>query len=114
LVLRKAEELAGFVLSRTARWPKGLRFTLTRRLEDLVIDVVDQLVVARYRRDGRAQRLDAINLALERARFLLRLAHAARHCPARHFEGTVQRLDEVGRMLHGWRRHVHGEGGKQP
>jgi hypothetical protein len=108
LVLQRAEALAAFVLQRTARWPKPMRHTLTRRLEDHVLDVVEELVVARYRRQDRLPRLDSVNLKLERARFLLRLAAASRQCPPNHYEGTAQRLDEVGRLLHGWRARLRG------
>lgn len=108
LVLQKAEALAIHLLTRTARWPKSQRFTLTQRLENVALDVVEQLVIARYEAHERGRRLASINLALERARFLLRLARAGRHCPAQHFEGLMTRIDEVGRMLHGWRERLAG------
>jgi hypothetical protein len=109
LVLQRAEELAAFLLLRTARWPKSLRYTLTRRLEEHVLDVVEELVVARYDPRERLPRLDRVNLRLERARFLLRLAAQSRQCAPAHFEGTARRLDEVGRLLHGWRARLRSE-----
>ncbi|MCU0867809.1 MAG: four helix bundle protein [Planctomycetes bacterium] len=71
LVLQRAEELATFVLQRSGRWPKSQRHTTTRRLEDHVLDVVDDLVIARYDKAARRARLDGANLRLERARFVL-------------------------------------------
>ena len=103
LVLQRAEDLAAFVLQRSGRWPKSQRHTTTRRLEDHVLDVVDDLVVARYDKAARRERLAAANLRLERARFVLRLLAGSQLCPAAHYEGIAARLDDVGRLLHGWR-----------
>ncbi len=109
LVLARFEEFTAWLLERTARWPKSARFTLTQRIENLALDVVEDLVVARYQRAGRKARLDTANLRLERMRHLLRLAKGARICPARTFESAMRGLDETGRMLHGWR--TAGRGG---
>lgn len=49
-------------------------------------------------------RLDEVNLRLERMRHLLRLARASQVCPAPSFEGAMRALEEIGRMLHGWRQ----------
>lgn len=103
LVLARFEEITAWLLDRTGKWPKNARFTLTQRLENHALDVVEELVVARYQRIGRRERLDAVNLRLERMRHLLRLAHGAQVCPMSTFEGALRGLDEVGRMLHGWR-----------
>lgn len=106
LVLQRAEEAASWLLQRTARWPKSARFVTTQRIENHVLDVLEAIVVARYERPGRLQRLQAANLALERVRFLLRIARATSACPAAIHEGALKRLDEIGRMLHGWRSTI--------
>lgn len=103
LVLDRFEQFVPWLLARTARWPRTARFTLSQRLENHALDVLEQLVVARYERHGRRRRLDDVNLVLERMRHLLRMAHEAGACPLRTFEAAVRSLDEVGRMLHGWR-----------
>ena len=66
------------------------------------------LVCARYQPSERLRRLERANLLLERMRFLLRLALAARVMPERGFETAMRRMDEVGRMLHGWRQTLRG------
>ena len=104
LVLAKFEAFTGWLLDRTAKWPKSARFTLTQRIENHALDVVEDLVVARYRRAGRATRLEAVNLTLERMRHLFRLAREAGACPFTVFETSMKALDEAGRMIHGWRR----------
>ena len=104
LVLAKFEEFSGWFLDRTAKWPKHARFTLTQRLENHALDVLEELVVARYERSGRRPRLERVNLKLERMRHLLRLALRAHACPHKVFESSMRQLDETGRMLHGWRQ----------
>ena len=109
LVLARMEEFTGWLLDRTAKWPKSARFTLTQRIENAALDVVEDLVAARYSRAGRRQRLDAVNLRLERLRHLFRLAKGARVCPFNVYESSIRSLDEVGRMLHGWRTSIGGK-----
>lgn len=108
LVLQHAEDLATFVLQRTPRWPKSTRFVLQRRIEELCLLTVEEIVAARYQARERLARLDAVNLQLERARFVLRIAAAARICPANHYEAIATRIDTIGRMLFGWRQRLRG------
>ncbi len=103
LLLAKFEEFTGWLLDRTSKWPKSARFTLTQRVENHALDIVESLVVARYSHRGRRSRLDEVNLTLERMRHLLRLALRAGVCPHNVFESSMRSVDEVGRMLHGWR-----------
>ena len=110
LVLARWEEFATWLLSRTTRWPKSARFTITQRIENHVLDIIEELVVARYQRSGRRLRLERVNLVLERIRYLFRLALGAGACPRRVFESAMRNLDEVGRMLHGWRSALGEKG----
>lgn len=103
LVLARFEEFCAWLLAATPRWPKRARFTLTRRIEEHALEVLEELVQARYERNGRAARLARVNLVLERMRRLLRLAQLTQVCSAAQFESACRGLDEVGRMLHGWR-----------
>ena len=103
LVLQKWEEFCGWFLDHTGRWPKVCRFTLTQRLQNHALDVLEELVLARYETGGRDERLRRVNLSLERMRFLLRAAKTQNATTARGFESAVRRIDEVGRMLYGWR-----------
>ena len=103
LVLSKFEAFTGWLFDRTASWPKSARFTLTQRIENHALDVVEDLVVARYQPGERRARLAAVNLRLERLRHLFRLARTAGACPFTVFESSMRAIDEAGRMVHGWR-----------
>ena len=110
LALSRWEEHTAWLLDRTARWPKTLRMTLTQRVESEALDIVGLLVRARYRRRGRRDVLDEANLALERLRYLLRFARGRAALSSHTFEAAVRGVDEVGRMLYGWRQRLAHEG----
>ena len=114
LVLAKWEEFVGWLFDRAAKWPKSARFTLTQRVENFALEVLDLLVIARYEPRERPAVLKKANLLLERLRFLFRVARNARVMPISGFESALRRVDETGRMIHGWRqnqgqRHQEGE-----
>ena len=49
-----------------------------------------------------------VNLRLERLRFLLRLARKTNATSRKAFESAMRRIDEAGRMIHGWRTAIGG------
>jgi hypothetical protein len=114
LVLQKQEAFVAWFLNHTARWPKAARFSLTQRLENHALDVLELLVQARYEPAHRPRALHEANLRLERMRFLLRAARDARVESPKGFESAVRQLDEVGRMLHGWRVAIGERRSKAP
>ncbi len=101
------ERTLGDLLDRTARFPKLVRFTFAARMEGLGLDVLECLVRARYaaagEQDEQLARADG-HLAVLRA--LVRLSHDRRFLPRSGLEVVSTNLDEAGRMLGGWRRHL--------
>lgn len=103
LVLAHWEAFVAWLLDHCARWPRSARFSLTQRIENHALDVVELLIIARYRPDERAGSLRDANLALERMRFLCRIANTRQLMSTRAFTKAMTDIDETGRMLHGWR-----------
>lgn len=64
---------------------------------------MEDLVEARYTRDKRARLVHA-NLRLEKLRILLRLCHDLGYLPHASYEHAMRALNEVGKMLGGWRK----------
>ena len=87
----------------TAKLPKHIRFTFVNRMDNLALDVVEDLVEARYRRDKRAI-LARANLRLQKLRVLLRLCHSLGYFPHARCEHAMRSLNKVGAMLGGWIR----------
>ena len=104
-LLVRWERIIGELLDRTQRFPKAARFTFAARIDDAALDILERLVDARYSTGGaRAGHLAEVDRRLARLRVLLRLAHQRAFLPHRGYEHVSRALDEVGRMVGGWRR----------
>ena len=101
-------EFLEWLLPATEKFPKRVRFTFADRINNLALDIVEDLVEARYSRD-KGQILKRINLRLEKLRILLRLCHRLKYLPHQGYEHAMRNLNEVGRMLGGWMKQQHGE-----
>lgn len=95
------EQFVGWLLDRTAKFPKNLRHTLTGRIDNLALDVFERLVEARYTR-ARLPLLARVNLDLEKLRLLLRLAHDRRVLDTHAFEHAMVAIESAGRQVGGW------------
>lgn len=107
-IFSKWVDFLNWLLPVTSKFPKSVRFTFSQRIDNLALDVVEDLVEARYSRDKSAP-LARINLRLEKLRILLRVSYQQKHLPTRQYEHAVRSLHEIGRMLGGWMKWTHGE-----
>ena len=95
------------LMQRTAKFPKNARFTFAQRLENLGLDIIEDLVDARFcPRDERTAILQRIDRRLNRLRVLLRLANTQRLLDHRGYESLARSVDELGRMVGGWRKSL--------
>jgi hypothetical protein len=92
-----------WLLAATEKFPKSARFALTSRIEALALDVLEDIVEARYSRQ-KAEVLRRANLRLEKMRVLLRVCHSRRYLATNSFEHAARAIDKAGRMLGGWRK----------
>ena len=103
LCLQKWEDTAGWLIEHTAKWPKSARFSFVQKVDNHVLAILESLVAARYEPGQRRKLLREVNLRLEQLRFLLRMARARQVMPSAGFETAMRGIDELGRMVHGWR-----------
>ncbi len=106
-VFTKWLEFLNWLLPTTEKFPKKVRFTLIQRIDNLALDVVEDLVEARYSRDKQVP-LRRANLRLEKLRVLLRLSYQQKHLPSRQYEHAIRVLHEVGSMVGGWMKWHRG------
>jgi hypothetical protein len=105
VIYRRWEDVTLDLLQRTQKFPRTARFTFSERVDNLALDVLEQLLTARYRKGReRQQALEEIDLRLTRLRALLRLCHAQRYLDNKGYAFVAAQLDEVGRMVGGWRK----------
>ncbi len=92
-----------WLLPITEKFPHKARFTFANRIDNLALDVVEDVVEARYRRDKRPI-LAWANLRLEKLRVLLRLCRKLGYLPHTRYEYAMRTINEVGKMLGGWHK----------
>jgi hypothetical protein len=104
LVFAKWMDFLAWLLPATAKFPRSARFSFAQRIDSIALDVVEDLVEARYSRD-RSQVLRRANLRIEKLRVLLRLSHTLEFISHEAFRHAARSVDEAGRMLGGWMKH---------
>lgn len=105
LIIDKAFALAREMTRRTQKLPRDLKFVLGDRMVATTYDVLDLLLEAKYSRQ-KGPLLAKANIALERLRFQVRLCAEERLISLRQYEFVAGLIDEVGRMLGGWLKHL--------
>lgn len=96
-------DFVNWLLPATEKFPRKVRFSLSQRIDNLALDVVEDLVEARYSRH-KTEHLRRANLRLEKIRVLLRVSHRHKHLPDRQYKYAMEHLYDVGSMLGGWRK----------
>lgn len=91
----------------TDRLPKKVRFTLSNRVNNLALDLVEDLVEARYSRN-KATILRQANLKLEKLRVLMRISFETGLIPMATFKHSAKSMNEVGKMIGGWLKQQEG------
>lgn len=103
-VLDLWQKVIGEILDRTGRFPKAVRFTFSTRIDNLALDILDDIVAARFSaRDEKIRFLRHADLGLARLMALFRLSHDRHLIGDGGYEHLSRRLVEVGSMLGGWR-----------
>jgi len=91
----------------TDKFPKKVRFTLSNRINNLALDIVEDLVEARYSRNKMAA-LQRANLRLEKIRLLMRIAYEQKFLSLKSYKFSAYSINEVGKMLGGWKKQQGG------
>jgi len=99
------EKFLLWLLPKTGKFPRSVRFTLQQRIDNAALDVLEGILAARYRRD-RLGLLGDVSLGIDKLQVLLRIAHELGHLDHRGYEYTARQLDEAGRMTGGWLKHA--------
>jgi len=90
-----------WMLNVTARFPKRVRQSLTSRVENTTLEILEGVTTAAYKKN-RMVTLAGINDGLNRLRVLVRLSHELRVLSDGQYEEAARRMDEAGRILGGW------------
>ncbi|MDB5037555.1 MAG: hypothetical protein JWQ35_1083 [Bacteriovoracaceae bacterium] len=97
-----------WLLHTTEKFPKKVRFTFSDRINNLALNVVEELVEARYSGNKRMI-LKTTNLKLEKLRILLRISYESKFFSHEAYKHAMYALNEVGKMLGGWIKQQDGK-----
>ena len=103
IVLTRLFDLLTWLLPKAERFPKVYRHTVTQRLMDAALDCQEAVFAAQGVRDTRRQSaLQDADIALNRVRLYLRLAHHWRWLNDGQYAHVSAQVAEIGKLLGGW------------
>ena len=95
-------EFLKWMLDVTAKFPRTARFTVTSRVDNLALDVLETIIEYRYDRRARRSYAGRLNIKLEKLRVLFRLCHDRKYVSNSQYERAVVGINEVGNLVGGW------------
>lgn len=99
-------EFLKWLLLLSDKMPKKVRFTFSSRMNNLALDLVEDLVEARYSgAKNKTSTLRSANLKLEKLRVLFRICHESKLISHDAYKHASFSINEVGKMLGGWLKH---------
>ena len=96
-----------WVLHTTDKFPKKVRFTFSGRINNLALDMVEELIEARYTKNKEAA-LQRANLRLEKIRILLRISYESKFLSHQAYKHAMYSINEIGKMVGGWIKQQQG------
>ncbi len=102
-IIRAWYEFTIWLLPKIQKFPRDMRFVLGEKIEQNVLSVLEKLIEAKYKRQ-RSELLDAVNIELEKLRFLLRIAHDLKALPTKAYGMASNSLMEIGSQVGGWKK----------
>lgn len=105
LIIQKMYDFVLWIYPLINRIPKSHRLILGRQIENLVISILISMIRANKTRGSHRQMLQQhVSDNLDCLRILVRLCKDLRFMSIAQYRNTVERLNEIGKMLHGWRK----------
>lgn len=92
-----------WIMQRTQRFPKNLRFSLAQKMDNLCLEILELIVMTIYSSSKR-EFLRKINLKLDVLRALIQMSHKMNIMAENQYEYINRELLESGKMVGGWLR----------
>ena len=96
----------------TLKFPKSQRFLLAERLGKMALDFYDLILEAVMEPERQAELLDAADRLLTKIRLYVRLSHDLRCSSPGQYQHAARQMDEIGRLIGGWKRKRAKQQGK--
>ena len=99
-------QLVKWLIPALDRFPRRQKFLLGDRIQSTALAGLETLVEATFTH-SRGPLLERANVDLDKLRLLMRLSKELGYLDARRYEHAARRIDEVGRLVGGWKRAHH-------
>jgi four helix bundle protein len=107
VIFSRAFDFLSWLIPRTTDFPRSQRFVVTKRLQDAALDFYERITEANGRRGrDRLAKLREADVALDKVRHYLRLAHRWQWLSMGQYEHGSRMVAELGRLLGGWIRQT--------
>jgi four helix bundle protein len=90
-----------WIMTATEKFPKKVRFTFADRIIVMALDIVEDLIEARYTKN-KIYTLQKANLRLEKLRVLMRISFESKFLPHQAYKHAMYSINEIGKMIGGW------------
>ena len=94
-------EFLKWLLPALEKFPKKSRFTITNRIGNLALDIVELFIEAKYQKE-KIHLLKKANLYLEKIRVLFRISHDMKFISTKAYNFSSKGINEIGILLGGW------------
>ncbi len=98
-------DFSKWLLVKIDTFPKKVRMSFCNRIADLTLNIIEGIIDARYSRK-KGELLHQIDLNMEKLQVLLRMCHDLAYLDHKGYEFTSKKINEAGRMVGGWRKHL--------
>jgi hypothetical protein len=90
-----------WILDTVEKYPKNVRFTISGKIVELSILVMEKIIEAIYSKEKKYI-LQEINLYIEKLRVFFRISYDRKYISANQFEFICTEIEETGKMIGGW------------
>ena len=111
-ILPRLYDLILWFSPKISQFRKKYKYALGDRITNCFLDILELIIEAKYSSKKKDHFLRKANLNLEKLRFLIRLAKDLQCLSIKSYEYGAKQINEIGKMVGGWEKHVKEENGK--
>lgn len=95
--------------------PKSARYTIGARIENKFLDLLEISYIAYFSsKEKKPEKISECIFLLDILKFLISIAWEAKLLSHQQYEEIAIKLDEIGKMLGGWKKSVYNPEKKNP
>jgi hypothetical protein len=103
-IFQKAYDFLIWTKSAVQRFAKVHKYSLGVQLENETIELIRQITRTNFKRGDKSEFIDECFVRYEIVKVLIRLSMDYKLLTIKQYEFASNELDEIGRLLGGWRR----------